>query len=329
MRRLLALGCLLLLPLLSPAAQGAEGAPASRLVGAYKDVSIGLDATTARIVEPAWLPAPQPGHVLIWAFATGECGQERWGEVDTEAFARVNVAAFEAAGRDYLVSTGGAVGAFGCADEAAMERFVQRYESLRLRGLDFDIEGTQTPAQIEALVGSLRRVRARWPQLRLSFTVATHAASDGSRRSLNATGEAVLAALGAAGLDEAVLNLMVMNYGPPERRFCVPRRGRCDMGRSARQALQNVHEKYGLPYRRLAITLMLGENDVPSNASTPADAAAMARMASGLGLAGLHWWSVDRDQPCPPGSPRLSPRCHALPGVAAGRFTGILDATRR
>ncbi|GAB1388830.1 hypothetical protein MASR1M6_10110 [Rubrivivax sp.] len=90
-----------------------------------------------------------------------------------------------------------------------------------------------------------------------------------------------------------------------------------------------MHEKYGLPYRRLAITLMLGENDVPSNASTPADAAAMARMASGLGLAGLHWWSVDRDQPCPPGSPRLSPRCHALPGVAAGRFTGILDATRR
>lgn len=338
MPRLVALACLLLLALSahgrdgpSPAATqaaeaGASAVPAPLLVGPYKHVPIGIDAAAPRIATPAWLPAPEPGRVLIWAFATGACAHERWGDFDSEAFARLNVAAALADGRDYIVSTGGAVGSFSCDDEAAMERFVARYQSPRLRGIDFDIEGAQTPAQIGALVRAAQRVHARWPQLRLSFTLATHAASDGSRRSLNATGEAVLAALAAVGLDEAVINLMVMNYGQPDRRWCVPRRGRCDMGRSAAQALRNAHEKYGLPYRRLAMTLMLGENDVKANVSTPADAAAMARE---LGLAGLHWWSLDRDRSCAPGSPRLSPHCHGLPGLAPGRFEAILDAAVR
>jgi hypothetical protein len=305
-------------------------AAAAPLTGAYKDVSLGIDAATPRIAEPAWLPAPRHGDALVWAFATGECGQERWGPgIDTEAFARLNVAAHEAAGRDYIVSTGGAVGVFTCDDDAAMQRFVERYAGPRLVGLDFDIEGAQTPAQIEALVQRAKAVRARWPALRLSFTVATHAAADGSRRSLNATGEAVLASLRRARLDDAVINLMVMNYGKPDVRWCVPHRGRCDMARSARQALANVHLKYGLPYNRLAVTVMLGENDVEANVLGPADAAAVARHARRLGLAGLHWWSLDRDRPCPPGEPRLSPRCHALPGLEPGRFARELDSARR
>jgi len=317
----------LLVGALAPSAGSA--AAARPLVGAYKDVSIDIDPAQPRIAEPAWLASPRPDHVLVWAFATGPCGSERWGEFDTDAFARLNVAAHEAAGRDYVVSTGGAIGAFTCDDDAAMERFVQRYAGPRLRGIDFDIEGTQTPAQITALVARARHVHQRWPQLRLSFTLATHAATDGSRRSLNATGEAVVHALQEAGLDSAVINLMVMNYGAPDRRWCAPRGARCDMARSAAQALRNVHEKYGLPYRRLALTLMLGENDVEKNTTTPADAAAVARLAARRGLAGLHWWSLDRDQPCPPGAPRLSPSCHALPGVASGRFGRILQAGAR
>jgi chitinase len=312
--------------LLALAATAAGAAP---LTGPYKDVSQGIDPARPRIAEPAWLAPPRRGEVLIWAFASGDCGQERWGDFDTEAFARENVRAHEAAGRDYMLSTGGAVGVFRCDDDAAMLRFVERYAGPRLRGIDFDIEGPQTPAQIDALVQRAKAVHARWPQLHLSFTVATHAAVDGSRRSLNATGEAVLDSLRRARLDDAVLNLMVMNYGRPDPRWCVPHRGRCDMARSARQALANVHLKYGLPYRRLALTVMLGENDVEANVLSPADAAAVARHARRLGLAGLHWWSLDRDRSCPAGEARLSPRCHALPHVEAGRFGRELGAAGR
>jgi chitinase len=312
--------------LLGLAATAAGAAP---LTGPYKDVSLGIDPAAPRIAEPAWLPPPRRGEVLIWAFATGACGRERWGDFDSEAFARLNVAAHEAAGRDYIVSTGGAVGAFTCDDDTAMQRFVERYTGPRLRGIDFDIEGAQTAAQIESLVRQAKRTHERWPALRVSFTIATHAASDGSRRSLNATGEAVLAALQAAGMDAAVINLMVMNYGPPDRRHCVPRREGCDMARSALQALRNVHGKYGIPYRRLAVTVMLGENDVPANVFGLADAAKVANEARRLGLAGLHWWSLDRDRACAEAEPRVSPRCHSLPGLRPGDFARGMEAGRR
>jgi chitinase len=312
--------------LLGLAATTAVAAP---LTGPYKDVSLGIDPAAPRIAEPAWLPAPRRGAVLIWAFATGECGRERWGGFDAEAFARLNVTAHEAAGRDYIISTGGAVGTFTCDDDAAMQRFVERYAGPRLRGIDFDVEGAQTAAQIQSLVRQAKRVHERWPALRISFTIATHAASDGSRRSLNATGEAVLAALKAARMDTAVINLMVMNYGPPDRRHCVPRRDACDMARSARQALRNVHGRYGIPYRRLAVTVMLGENDVQANVLGLADAAQVAIEARRLGLAGLHWWSLDRDRACMEGEPRVSPRCHSLPGLQPGDFGRAMEAGRR
>jgi hypothetical protein len=306
-------------------------AAAAPQIGAYKDVSLGIDKATPRIAEPAWRVPPRRGQVLVWAFATGECGRERWGDFDTDTFARLNVAAHEAAGRDYVVSTGGAVGAFTCSDDAAMMRFVERYHGPRLRGIDFDIEGAQTPAQIDALVQRARRVHERWPALRLSFTLATHAAVDGSRRSLNDTGEAVLAALRAHRLDDAVINLMVMNYGRPDPRVCVvdAKTRRCDMGRSALQAARNLHHRHGIAWHRIALTAMLGENDVPDNVLTLADATTLTRGARRLGLAGVYWWSRDRDQPCRSGEPRVSPQCHALPGVRAGAFGDAFDAALR
>lgn len=308
---------------LAVAALSAAAAPWS---GPYQDVSIG---GRVPFESPPWLVAPAPGRVLIWAFATGECGEERWGAVDTATFAAANVAAAVKAGRDYIISTGGEAGIFTCASDEGMRRFVERYHSPHLVGLDFDIEGRQTPGQIDSLVRRAAAAQARWPQLRLSFTLATHAAADGSRRSLNATGEAVMKAIAATPLAQtAVINLMVMNYGPADARWCVPREAACDMGRSALQAARNLHQTHGVPYARIAITAMLGENDVAGNVTRIEDAAVMTRGARELGLAGLHHWSVHRDQPCAAGAPRVSPQCHAVPGVPAGDFARVLSGVR-
>lgn len=304
---------------LAAAAAGCS-APAP-LAAPYKDVS-------QRLADPA---APRialagVGRALVWAFATGECGQERWGDFDTARFAALNVRAFVAAGIDYVVSTGGEAGAFTCATADGMQRFLARYDSPRLVGLDFDIERQQTPAQIAALARRAAELQRSRPTLRLSFTLATHASPDGSRRSLNALGERVLASLREHGVDRAIINLMVMNYGPADARWCVlqPGGGACDMGASALQAAHNVHLKYGVPYERIALTAMLGENDVAGNVFTPADAERLVQGARELKLAAVHWWSLDRDQPCAPGSPRVSPLCHGLPGVAPGRFGSAL-----
>ena len=306
------------------------GAASSFIAGAYQHVPLGMAADTPRIAAVPW---PNAG-TLTWAFATGECGSERWGDFDTETFARLNVADFVRSGRRYVVSTGGEAGIFTCASAAGMRRFVARYDSPQLAGIDFDIEGRQTPQQIGALVNAAAAVQRERPALRFSFTLATHAAADGSRRSLNATGERVLEAIATARFDRAVVNLMVMNYGAPDARWCVLRGAAgapagCDMGRSALQAAKNVHAKYGLPYRRIALTAMLGENDVAANVFTPADAQALLQGARRLGLAGVHYWSLARDQACPPGSARVSPTCHGLPGVEAGTFGRLLDEPGR
>lgn len=308
-------------PLLLVAA-GPALAAAAPLHGPYKDVTRDLAAPEPRIVTPAWHD-PQRA-VLLWAFATGACGDERWGEgIDTEAFARANVAQARALGQRYIVSTGGALGLFSCASDDGMARFVERYDSPLLLALDFDIEGAQTPAQIDELVDRLAVLQQRRPHLRLMFTLATHASADG--RGLNDTGRQVMAAIARSGLRDAVINLMVMNYGAADRRWCLPRAGRCDMGRSALQAVRNLQRGFGVPPARIAVTAMPGENDVAGNVFTTADAQRLARAARRLGLFGVFHWSVDRDQPCPPGEPRVSPRCHALPAVPAGRFGRLLQ----
>ncbi len=297
----------------------------------YKDVTRHATPEAPRLaaLNAAGQPVPLPsralhGGLVAWAFASGECGQEHWGGFDAQRFAALNVPAFEAAGVRYMLSTGGEAGVFTCGSDEGLARFIDRYTGPMLAGVDFDIEGRQTPAQIDALAARAAALQRSRPALQTWFTLATHAGSDAARRGLNATGRQALAALKRHGARRAIINLMVMNYGPADRRFCVLREGAappaCDMGRSALQAAENLHRRYGWPYAQIAVTAMLGENDVAGNVFTLEDATLLREGAKRLGLAGVHGWSLDRDRPCEAGSPRVSPTCHGLPGVPAGAF---------
>jgi chitinase len=310
----------------------ASGAPGAFFTGPYQDVSLSFVPGSAGFSTPAWLPPAAPGRLLYWAFASGPCTDERWGlgaeAVDGVRFAAASVPAAVRAGQAYVISTGGEADTFTCDRPEDMVAFVRRYESPMLAGVDFDIERQQTPAQIRALADGAAALARRWPKLRISFTIATHAASDGSGRGLNATGLTTLSAVRAAGLaDRAIINLMVMNYGPADPRVCVvrPSDGRCDMAASALQAARNLHVVHGVPYRQIALTLMLGENDVEGNVTRLSDAERVTREAREQGLAGVHHWAIDRDRACPAGSARVSPRCHALPGLAEGAFGAAIE----
>ncbi|MES2015719.1 MAG: glycosyl hydrolase [Pseudomonadota bacterium] len=261
--------------------------------------------------SPAISDAPGP---ITWAFATGECGDEQWGTFSGQQVADANVAAFDAAGTGYMVSTGGQGGVFTCATDDGMERFIARYASPHLLGIDFDIEAGQTAEQVESLILRIQAAQRRHARLRFSFTVATHAASDGSGKSLNGEGEAILAALRRHGVREFTLNLMVMDYGPGTRALCVLKRGGlCDMGKSAIQAARNVSGKYGVPLAQLELTAMIGVNDVVSNVFTLDDARLLAAAARTMKLAGVHYWSLGRDRPCPQPIEGASAACSGMP----------------
>lgn len=287
---------------------GAAGAAPAVVYGPYKYLS-------------PWDPAR---GTQVWAFASGECGAERWGKQDGAAVAAANVARFAQAGVGYIVSTGGQGNIFTCATDAGMDAFVARYQSPQLIGFDFDIEHGQTPAQIDSLMRRIAYVQKRNPQWRMSFTIATHAGSDGSNRSLNKTGEQVLAALRRHKVQDYVLNLMVMNYGPASRKVCVVRKGRCDMGASALQAARNVHRKYKVPYAQIALTSMIGVNDVIENVYTLDDARATVDAVRKMGMAGVHYWSLDRDKPCDKPVTGADPDCSTMPDVPAGAYQRVL-----
>jgi chitinase len=90
------------------------------------------------------------------------------------------------------------------------------------------------------------------------------------------------------------------------------------MGQSAIQAAYNLHDHWGVPYTNIELTPMIGGNDVSSEQFTLDDVDTISRFARSSGLAGLHYWSYDRDRDCPNGS--ASPTCNSLGTAGAYGF---------
>ncbi|MEN2738620.1 hypothetical protein ABCS02_12590 [Microbacterium sp. X-17] len=259
-------------------------------------------------------------NTITLAFATGECGSENWAGVSGPAFAAANVPGLDAANENYILSTGGAAGSFTCSSAAGMRAFIDRYASDNLIGVDFDIERGQSPTDIQNQVNAAAAVQDLYPDLRFSFTIATLAASDGSYGGVNSTGDAVVQAVLASGLRNYTINLMVMDYGPAASSTCVLSGSVCDMGASAIQAVANLRHTYpSVPLSHIELTPMIALNDIPDETFTLQDIDEMTAYAVANNLAGLHYWSLDRDVPC--GSTALSNTCNSTPSVPALGYT--------
>lgn len=320
--------------------------------GPYKDTSIHMNWNTnviATNVSGSAVPfatsvAQNGGRAVTLAFATGECGQESWGGVPGAAMASANRSPLAVAGLKVVLSTGGAAGSFTCGSDAGMNAFLDRWAGPNLIGLDFDIEAGQSTAVIQSLVSRIHAAHVRYPGLRFSLTLATLAASQPGQTiarslgaaatdSLNAYGvttlNAVKTALGwdgsAAGWPTHVtVNLMTMDYGGPSPGVCLVSGGQCQMGQSAIQAAYDLHDRWNVPYANIELTPMIGGNDVQGETFTLADAATVARFALAQGLAGVHYWSYDRDVDCPAGP--ASATCNSVGGAGPlgflSAFTG-------
>ncbi len=311
-------------------------AAGSLLFSPYKDITINLDWNTnimSTLVTGTRIPVVGSGSLvstqvpnlgaITLAFATGECGSENWGGVPAAAFASANIARLNSAGVNYVVSTGGQAGTFTCGSSAGMAKFIQTYQSSHLVGIDFDIEAGQTPAQLSALIANAKYAEGLYPNLRFSFTLATLAASDGSYGGLNNTGDTVVRAVLASGLQHYTINLMTMDYGAAGPAICVVSGGSCDMGLSAIQAAKNLQHTYGIPLTKIELTPMIGVNDVSSETFTLQDIDEVTAYAATNKLAGVHFWSLDRDTPCPNGnnSGYASPTCNSVSGTSALQYT--------
>jgi chitinase len=308
------------------------GSVSGLLFSPYKDVTINMNWNTYEMqsaVAGSDLPVVGSGSLvseyipklpaITLAFASGTCGSETWGGVSGADWAAENVPQLQAAGLDYVVSTGGEDGTFTCDSTAGMESFIATYASPHLVGIDFDIEGGQTESEIEDLVDAAAGAQSEYPNLQFSFTLATLGASDGSYGGVNSLGNEVVEAVLGSGLNNYVINLMTMDYGSASSSVCVVVSGSCEMAQSAIQAVENLEHTYGIPASKIAVTPMIGMNDTTSETFTIADVDTLTAYAVDHGLAGLHFWSLDRDTPC--ADTYASPTCNSISGTTPLEYT--------
>jgi hypothetical protein len=304
------------------------------LFSPYKDVTINMNWNTDQMqsaVEGSDLPVVGSGSLvsnyipklpaITLAFATGACGSENWGGVPGASLASENVPQLQAAGLNYVVSTGGEAGTFTCDSTAGMDAFIARYASPNLVGIDFDIEGGQTQSEIQDLVSAAAGAQSQYPNLQFSFTLATLGASDGSYGGVNSLGNEVIDAVLGSSMKNYVINLMTMDYGSPSSSVCVVVSGSCEMAQSAIQAVQNLEHTYPIPASKIAVTPMIGLNNTTTETFTAADVDTLTAYAAGNGLAGLHIWSLDRDTPCATTTTYASPTCNSISGTTPLEYT--------
>jgi len=130
----------------------------------------------------------------------------------------------------------------------------------------------------------------------------------------------------AAGLSNYLVNLMTMDYGSAIASNCtLGSNGKCDMAQSAIQAAVDLHTYYGTPYTQIELTPMIGGNDATDEIFTTANITTLSNWAKTNKIAGVHFWSLDRDKDCALGY--ASATCNSYGTAGTWGFTnGFLSA---
>ncbi|MFF4432698.1 cellulose binding domain-containing protein [Streptomyces sp. NPDC001513] len=278
-------------PVPAPGGSGARFAP-------YVDTSL---YPAYDLVDTAAKTGVKEFH-LAFITSGGGCAP-LWGGVTDLASDKVaaQIGALRAKGGDVRVSFGGAAGhelALNCAtvDElaAAYGKVVDQY---RLTKVDFDIEGAALPdtAANARRAQAIARLQKSHPGLDVAFTLPV------MPEGLTQPGVALLADAKKNGVRVDAVNIMAMDYGPAYSG---------DMGQYAIQAATATQAQLkgvlGLSdaaaWKAVAVTPMIGVNDVTSEIFTVADATQLVEFAASKGIGRLAMWSSTRDKQCAAGA---------------------------
>ncbi|MFI5798925.1 cellulose binding domain-containing protein [Streptomyces sp. NPDC051677] len=241
-------------------------------------------------------------YTLAFVTDGGGC-TPKWGGVTDLGSDGVaaQIGALRAKGGDVRVSFGGASGAelaTTCSSADALAtaygKAVDRFE---LTKVDFDVEGGALPntAANTRRAQAIAKLQQQHPGLDVSFTLPV------MPEGLTQDGVSLLSNAKANGVKAATVNVMAMDYGPAYSG---------DMGTYAEQAATatqaQVKSVFGLSgsaaWKAVAVTPMIGVNDVTSEVFKVEDASQLVAFAKSKGLGRLSMWSATRDKQCPGGA---------------------------
>lgn len=200
-------------------------------------------------------------------------------------------------GADVRVSFGGASGdelAATCDTAAELaEAYGTALDASGATRADFDIEGDELTdsASVDLRSEAIALLQEERTDLEVSFTLPVMPSG------LDEDGLALLASANDHGVQVTTVNLMTMNYGESYDG---------DMGEYALTAAEaanaQLQDVFGLSeaaaWRGMALTSMLGVNDVEGETFTLADAAEVRAFAEEKGIAWVSMWSTFRDREC-------------------------------
>lgn len=248
-----------------------------------------------------------PGCRPVWS---------RGGLDTTHPAVRSRIAALRRAGDPVRISFGGAGGTDLASACDSVEKLTAAYRTVvdayQPDGVDFDVEGrtladragnTRRVAAIRAMQEASRNAGRELP---VSFTLP--AGHDG----VPPDGVRMLSDSAAAGITVSVVNVMVMNYGW----------GVADLGDEAVRQARLAHDLVRRlwpdladrdAWQRVALSPMVGRNDVPGEIFHPEDARTLTEFVTERGVGWLSYWSAERDRACPaPVPPQPDPRCSGV-----------------
>lgn len=222
------------------------------------------------------------------------------------------IGALRAAGGDVRVSFGGASGselALNCASAADLAAaYGKVVDTYKLTKVDFDIEGGALPdtAANSRRSQAIAQLQKSHPGLDVSFTLPV------MPEGLTQPGVDLIADAKKNGVDVGAVNVMAMDYGASYSG---------DMGTYAIQAATATQAQIkgvlGLSdadaWKTVAVTPMIGVNDVATEIFKVEDATQLVTFAKEKGLAWLAMWSGTRDKACAGGpKPSADASCSSI-----------------
>ncbi|MFB7589638.1 cellulose binding domain-containing protein [Streptomyces sp. NPDC056169] len=239
---------------------------------------------------------------LAFITSGGSCAP-LWGGVTDLANDKVaaQIGALRAKGGDVRVSFGGAAGhelALNCSSSSALAAaYGKVIDQYKLTKVDFDVEGAALPdtAANTRRSQAIAQLQQTHPGLNVSFTLPV------MPEGLTQPGVALLADAKKNGVRVDAVNIMAMDYGPAYS---------ADMGTYAIQAATatqaQVKGVLGLSdeaaWKAVAVTPMIGVNDVASEVFRVDDATQLVDFARSKGIGWLSMWSSTRDKQCAAGA---------------------------
>ncbi|MGW3120241.1 glycoside hydrolase family 18 protein [Streptomyces sp. NPDC001107] len=222
------------------------------------------------------------------------------------------IGALRAKGGDVRVSFGGASGselATTCSSaDALATAYGKVVDQFKLTKVDFDVEGGALPNTTANTnrAKAIAKLQAAHPDLDVSFTLPV------MPEGLTQDGVNLLSNAKSNGVKINTVNIMAMDYGASYSG---------DMGTYAEQAATatqaQVKSVLGLSeaaaWKAVAVTPMIGVNDVSSEIFKVDDATQLTSFAKSKGLGGISMWSATRDKQCAGGTkPTADATCSSI-----------------